>query len=415
MARAINKLSARTVDSLEAPGRYSDGGNLFLVIGQSGSKKWTFLFRWLGKPTEMGLGSAARGQVTLAKARELAGAARALLTNGVSPLDAKREFEREAAIEKKAVPTFGAFSEKLVDTIETGFRNAKHRQQWRNTLKTYCTPIWETLVSDVNTDGVLKCLTPIWSLRPETASRLRGRIERVIDAARAQDLFKGENPARWKGHLAATLPKPKKLSRGHHAALAYDELPAFMAHLRESEGLSALCLEFTILTAARSGEALNAKWSEMDLETGLWTIPAERMKASKEHRVPLVGRAKAIVEALAKVRTGEYVFPGQKPIKPLSVMSLAMTLRRMGRNAITVHGFRSAFSDWASEATSFSAETREACLAHTIANKAEAAYRRGDQIEKRKLMMDAWEKQCSPKASGNVVIMQAAKQGSAAQ
>ena len=405
MARGFQKLTARTVDGLNAPGRYSDGGNLFLVIAKSGAKKWVFLYRWQGKPTEMGLGSAAKGMVTLAKARELANAARMQLIDGINPLAARRGAQAAGKLAKALLVSFGEFAESLVDDIEDGFRNAKHRQQWRNTLATYCKPIWKAPLPEVDTAGVLKCLTPIWCTKAETASRVRGRIERVLDAAKAKGLFQGENPARWKGHLAATLPKPSKLARGHHAALPYADMPEFMADLRKQASMSALCLEFTILTAARSGESLKAEWAEMDLEAGIWTVPANRMKHGREHRVPLTGRAKAILVALQVLRSGEHVFPGLKSGKPLSGMALAMALRRMGQDEITVHGFRSSFSDWASEVSHFSTETREACLAHTIANKAEAAYRRGDQFEKRRLMLEAWAAWCEPKAAGNVVAL----------
>ena len=409
MAREIHKLTARKVETLDTAGRYADGGNLYLLVGKSGAKSWVFLFRWEGKPREMGLGSAAKGMVTLARARERAGEARAMLTDGQSPLQAKRDDLVAVAAAKAAIPSFGEFAESLLDDIEGGFRNAKHRQQWRNTLTTYCAPIWQTPVPEVDTAGVLKCLSPIWQAKAETASRVRGRIERVLDAAKAKGLFRGENPARWKGHLAATLPKQDGLTRGHHAALAYDALPAFMAELRACDGVSALCLEFTILTAARSGEALNATWAEIDLDAGVWTVPASRMKARKEHRVPLTGRAKTVLATMAALRSGDHVFAGQKPGKPLSVMALAMVLRRMGRDEITVHGFRSAFSDWASEVSHFSTETREACLAHTIANKAEAAYRRGDQFEKRRVMLESWAQWCEPQAAANVVAMVKAK------
>ena len=406
VTRSINKLSARTVDVLDAPGRYSDGGNLFLVVSPRGAKKWTFLFRWQGKLTEMGMGAASRGAVTLASARKLAEVARTKLQEGVNPLadkHAKATALKLAKDQAKAQEvTFGAYAASLVDAIEGGFRNDKHKAQWRSTLATYCKPIWKTPLPQVDTQGVLKCLTPIWQTKPETASRVRGRIERVIDGAKANGLYQGENPARWRGHLSATLPKPRKLTLGHHAALAYDAMPEFMADLRSRVAVAALCLEFTILTAARSGEALGAMWAEIDLERGVWTVPAARMKAAKEHRVPLSGKALAILTTMEGMREGDYVFAGQKPNKPLSGMAMAMMLRRMGCDDITVHGFRSAFSDWASEVSAFSAETREACLAHVVANKAEAAYRRGDQFEKRRLMMEAWAGWCEAKA-GNVV------------
>lgn len=397
--RKQNLLTSVSVDAKKEPGRYSDGNGLFLSVRAGGSKQWMFLYRRNGKLREMGLGSPLKG-VTLAQARVLRDEARAALATGADPLEARKQAEEA----KKTIPTFGAYAIALVDRIEEGFSNPKHRQQWRNTLQSYCTPIWEQQIDQVGTAGVLECLTPIWQEKPETASRVRGRIERVLNAAKAEGLRKGENPAAWRGHLDATLPKPKKLSRGHHAALAYADMPAFMAELRNRPALAALALELVILTVTRTSEVLNAEWSEFDLDAGLWTIPAERMKARKEHRVPLSNRALAIVKELSEARTGDYVFPGQRPNRPLSNMAMLMLLDRMGRRGVlTAHGFRSSFSDWASEVSSFSSELRETALAHTIGNKAEAAYRRGDAIEKRHTMMEAWAQWCEPTATDNVV------------
>ena len=393
--RKQNLLTATAVDAKKEPGRYSDGNGLYLVVRTGGSKQWMFLYRRDGKLREMGLGSPLKG-VTLAKARDLRDEARAALASGADPLEARKE--AEAA--KKTIPTFGAYAIGLVDRIGEGFSNPKHRQQWRNTLQTYCKPIWEQRIDAVATAGVLECLTPIWHGKPETASRVRGRIERVLNAAKAEGLRRGENPAAWRGHLDATLPKPQKLVRGHHRALGYEDMPGFMTELRARPAQAALALELTILTATRTSEALEAQWSEFDLDAGLWVIPPERMKARKEHRVPLSKRALAIVKAQAEAKTDDavYVFPGQRLNRPLSNMSMLMLLDRMGkRGAVTTHGFRSAFSDWASEVSPFSSELRETALAHTISNKAEAAYRRGDAIEKRRLMMEAWAEWCVPK------------------
>ena len=243
---------------------------------------------------------------------------------------------------------------KLLDMIETGFRNAKHRSQWRNTLTTYTTPIWNKRLAEIETDDVLACLRPIWTAKAETASRVRGRIERVLDAAAARGLRSRDNPARWRGHFANLLPK--RPEHVHHAAMPFDDLPAYVARLRESDGISARALEFTILTAARSGEVLGAGWSEINLVAKVWTVPASRMKAAREHRVPLSERAVEILSALAAVKIGDYVFPGAKRGSPLSVMALTMVMRRMGMEAFTVHGFRSAFRDWAGERTNFPRE-----------------------------------------------------------
>jgi integrase len=344
--------------------------------------------------------------LSLAKARQLAIGARVLVGGGVDPLEARRRARGDLDRAEQAaagIPTFGAYALALVDRIEGGFRNPKHRQQWRSTLKTYCRSIWDVPIDKVDATGVLACLMPIWQSKPETAQRVRGRIERVLNSAKAEGLRAGENPAAWRGHLDATLPKVGKLSRGHHAALPYPDMPNFMAALRSREAIAALALELAILTAARTGEVLGARWAEFDLDAGLWTVPAGRMKAHKEHRIPLAARALDIVKRLAEAQTGEHVFPGQRPARPLSSMSMLMLLRRMGRGDLTAHGFRSAFSDWASEVSPFSGELRETALAHTIANKAEAAYRRGDALERRRAMMEAWGQWCEPKTGGNVV------------
>jgi integrase len=391
--RHSKRLTARTVETLAASGRHADGDGLYLTVRSGGSKQWIFLYRSVGRLREMGLGSPASG-VTLARARQLAAEARGKIVEGKDPLEVRRKAEQQTA----AMPKFGHYALSLVDRIEIGFSNPKHRQQWRNTLTTYCKAIWTLPIDEVDTKGILECLTPVWTSKPETASRLRGRIERVLNAAKAERLRTGENPAAWRGHLDATLPRPSKLSRGHHAALAYLDLPAFMRDLRKRAGTAARALEFLILTATRTSEALNATWREFDLESAIWTIPAARMKARAEHRVPL---SPGILGILNNQKSEQedpfgYVFGGQRAGRPLSNMSLSMMLRRMNRNDITAHGFRSTFSDWASEVSSFSSELRETALAHTIKGKAERAYRRGDALEKRKKMMEAWTDFCVP-------------------
>src|SRR5208337_3940263 len=288
--RKQNLLTAQMVETVKEPGRYADGNGLYLVVRPGGSKQWVFLYRRDGKLKEMGLGSPAKG-VTLAMARGLRDEARAVMARGDDPLEARRAAEKAVA----AVPTFGVYALALVERIEAGFSNPKHRQQWKNTLQIYCAPIWALQIDRVDTAGVLACLTPIWQSKPETASRVRGRIERVLNAAKAEKLRAGENPATWRGHLDATLPKPAKLTRGHHAALAYADMPAFMVDLRARPAMAALALELAVLTATRTSEVLNARWTEFDLDAGLWTIPAERMKARREHRVALSKRALAIV------------------------------------------------------------------------------------------------------------------------
>lgn len=402
VARQINKLSARQVATITKPGRHADGGNLYLVVDATGARRWVFLFRWQGRLREMGFGSAR--DVTLARARELAAEARAVLAEGQNPL------ERRAAT--TAVPTFGAVADEVVASLSSGWRNPKHRAQWKMTLEVYAAPIRELSVDQVDTAAVLEILKPVWSTKPETASRLRGRIEKVLDAARAKGLRSGENPARWRGHLDHLLPKRQKLTRGHHAALPIDEMPAFMEALRQRDAVAAWALEFCILTAARSGEVLGARWDEINLEKRLWIVPRERMKAGREHRVPLSEAAMAILNKAQTLRQEDspFVFPGMRRGRPLSVMALEMVLRRMRRADITVHGFRSTFRDWASERTGFPHEVCEMALAHVIANKAEAAYRRGDLLERRRDLMEAWASFLSP-VTGRVISIKHQEHG----
>jgi integrase len=287
--------------------------------------------------------------------------------------------------------------------MRPSWRNAKHAAQWEMTLRDYAAPLRRLPVDKITTDDVLSVLKPVWNEKPETASRLRGRIERVLDAAKAQGLRNGENPARWRGHLDQLLPKRQRLTRGHHAAMPYAEVPAFVIALQGRQAIAALALEFAILTAARSGEVLGARWNEFDVDRAVWTVPAKRMKAGREHRVPLSRRAVKIVKVLHEASAGDFVFPGQKPGKPLSVMALEMVLRRMKVDDVTVHGFRSAFRDWAAECTNFTNEVCEAALAHVIENKAEAAYRRGDLFDKRRKLMDRWAAYCAAPKAGKVV------------
>lgn len=390
--RALNKLSAVQAAKLIAPGRHSDGGGLYLFIDQHGRRRWIFMYARDGKRTELGLGGGR--DLSLANARTEAGKFRAILAAGGDP---KAERARDDRI-----PTFGECADAYVEAMAPSWRNAKHAAQWKMTLTTYATPIRSKRVHEVATQDVLDVLQALWKRTPETAERLRGRIENVLDAAKAKGHRTGENPARWRGHLDQLLPKRQRLSRGHHAALPYDALPDFMADLQERNAVAALALEFTILTAARTGEVLGAEWSEIDLDKKVWTIPAARMKAGCEHRVPLSSRAVEIVGAMQALGMGGLVFPGPKPRKPLSSMAMAMLLRRM-KAGITVHGFRSTFRDWASDTTGFPHEVCEMALAHTIGNKAEAAYRRGDLFEKRRKLMEAWASYCAKPPSDKVV------------
>jgi integrase len=390
--RQINRLNARTVATITEHGRNADGAGLYLSISPNGGRRWVFLFRWHGKPTEIGLGSTR--DVALARVRELAGQCRANLAEGINPKDARKP-QRSA--------TFGECAERVIEAMRPSWRNVKHAAQWEMTLRDYAAPLRNLPVDEITTDDVLSVLKTLWNEKPETASRLRGRIERVLDAAKAQGLRSGENPARWRGHLDQLLPKRQRLTRGHHAAMSYEALSDFMRDLQARQATAALALEFTILTAARSGEVLGARRQEVDLARGVWTVPAERMKAGREHRVPLSGRALKILEDTRESHDGEFVFPGQRLGKPLSVMALEMVLRRMKIDDATVHGFRSTFRDWAAERTNFPNEVCEAALAHVIENKSEAAYRRGDLFEKRRKLMEAWASYCATPKAGKVV------------
>ncbi len=287
--------------------------------------------------------------------------------------------------------------------MRPSWRNSKHAAQWETTLREYAAPLRRLPATTITTDDVLSVLKPLWNEKPETASRLRGRIERVLDAAKAQGLRTGENPARWRGHLDQLLPKRQQLTRGHHAAMSYGDVPAFIGALQPGQATAALALEFTILTAARRGEVLGARWDEFDLERAVWTVPAHRMKAGREHRVPLSRRAVAILKDLRQADGKEFVFVGHKPGKPLSGMTLGKVIRRMKIEDVTVHGFRSAFRDWAAECTNFPNEVCEAALAHVIESKTEAAYRRSDLFEKRRKLMEAWASYCAVPKTGKVV------------
>ncbi len=315
MARQLTARKAETAK----PGKYSDGGNLYLIVTPQGSRKWVLRFTWRGRAKEMGLGSLA--SVSLADARESAANARRLVAQGLNPIDERKH--------DQGIPSFGKMADEVREALSAGFRNDKHKAQWKSTLATYAASLNTMPVDTITTDDILAVLKPIWTTKAETASRVRGRIEKVLDAAKAKGFRTGENPARWRGHLDHLLPRPIKMTRGHHAALPYEDIASFIASLREREALAAKALELCILTAARSGEILGMRWSEVDLEKAIWTVPAHRMKAGREHRVPLSSRALAILTALNEVREGEFVFTGRDRNKSLSSMAMEMVLRRM--------------------------------------------------------------------------------------
>jgi integrase len=398
MARAIHKLTARAAETLAKPGRHSDGGGLYLSISGEGRRRWVFLYTWRGKQREAGLGAAGKGGVSLKAAREKAAEGRALVKAGVDPIAEWNKANPEE------VRSFGKAADDYLGVHQGGFRNEKHKAQWAMTLTRYCEPIRGMPVDAVDTEALLSVLKPLWTRVPETASRLRGRIEAVLDAAKARGFIERNeaNPARWRGHLDKLLPKRAKLTRGHHAAMPYAEVPAFIAELRQRPATAARALEFCILTATRSGEALAARWDEMDFEGKVWTVPAGRTKAAREHRIPLSERAVDILREMEAERTGEFVFPGQRPGRPLSGMAFEMLLRRIN-SPYTAHGFRSSFRDWAGNETLFSRELAEHALAHVIGDKAEQAYRRSDALARRRELMDAWGRHCEGAASDNVV------------
>lgn len=387
MARAINILTARSVAALKEVGRHSDGGGLYLRITTAGARSWVFMTAVGGKRVEIGLGAAS--SVSLATARSLATNMREAVALGNDPrsvLTPKQEPEPEP------VKSFGQFAEEYISSVEDGWKNPTHRQQWRNSLRDHAGIIRDKPLDQITTDDMLAILQPIWLTKSETAGRVRGRIERILDAARVRGFIPRDvaNPARLKGHLDFLLPKRPGLVRGHHAALPYKDAPAFMASLRKRPALAARCLEFTILTAARSGEALGATWGEIDQTEKLWRVPGSRMKAGVDHVVPLSDAAMALLEHFHhdKAKAEDRIFMIDGAAR--SNMAMAMLLRRMDMSHITTHGFRSTFRDWAGDCTSFPREIIEAALAHTISNKAEAAYRRGTAIERRRTLMAEW-------------------------
>jgi integrase len=400
MARLIGKLSSIAVTKTKQPGYYGDGGGLWLQVSISGTKSWIFRFTRQGRQREMGLGPLYT--VSLAEAREKAKACRQQLLDGHDPLEVRDAARLAAALEQAKALTFDQCATDYIKAHRAGWRNAKHASQWESTLATYASPVFGALpVASVDTPLVMKVLNSIWTEKTETASRLRGRIESVLGWATTSGYRTGDNPARWRGHLENLLPAPEKVKKvEHHPALPWQQIGAFMADLRAREGIAARALEFLILTAARSGEVRGMRWDEV--EDGCWTVPAERMKAGKEHRVPLSDSAIALLEKMP--RLGDYVFPGAKKGALLSDMSLTAVLRRMSREGITVHGFRSSFRMWAAEATNFPREVAEHALAHQLPDKVEAAYRRGDLYDKRKLLMQGWAEYVSRSLTDAAVI-----------
>jgi integrase len=388
------RLTARKVETAKT-GKYCDGHNLYLIVSPTGTRKWMLRFSWRGKAREMGLGTPA--SVPLATAREKAAHARRMIAQGIDPIQERKR--------TSGVPTFAELADQVRESLSRGFRNEKHKAQWKTALATYAAPLSDKPVDTILTEDVLAVLTPIWTTKPETASRVRGRIEKILDGAKAKGYRQGENPARWRGHLDHLLPKRSKLTRGHHAAMPYEDVAAFVGRLRKGDSLAAKALELCILTAARTGEILEMRWSEMDLEKSVWTLPPNRMKAGREHRVPLSARALMILKQLQESNTGDFVFPGQRKERPLSKKAMELVLKRMKIENATVHGFRSSFRDWCGNETHFPREVVETALAHAIGSEVERAYRRSDALEKRRELMQAWANYCDPTRTAKVLQM----------
>ena len=394
--QTLHRLDPRTAMTIKTPGRHSDGGGLYLAIDKKGRRRWCFMYVRGGKRTELGLGGGR--DIKLTDARDAAAEHRKTLKKGGDP---------RAAPEQPKTAIFGEYADAYIETHKAGWKNQKHIDQWTMTLTKYAAPLRKRLVHSITTEDILAVLTPIWNRTPETAERLRGRLEKVLDAAKVENLRSGDNPARWRGHLEHPLTKRRYLSRGHHAALPYAELPDFLAQLRTRVAGAGQALEFAILTATRTSEVLGAQWQEFELadEGSLWVIPKERMKAQREHRVPLSDQAVSLLRVRQAARDKKTAKPtdfvfcaDDQPTKPLSIMAMSMLLRRMGYAAgvVTVHGFRSTFRDWASETTATPHDVCEMALAHSIGNKTEAAYRRGDLLQKRRELMVAWAEFCGP-------------------
>lgn len=405
MVRQLERLSALKVERLTDDGMHADGGGLYLQI-DGGAKSWIFRFRSPVKRSERYMGLGRYGQradeLNLAAARGAAERARALCRQGIDPIEQKRG--AEPVIAAPAKPLFGEFADSYIEIMRPSWHNEKHAAQWVSTMRDHASSIRSTPVDQIDTDMVLNVLRPIWAEVPETARRVRCRIEAILDAAKAKQHRTGENPARWRGHLQHLLPKPKRLTRGHHAALDYRDAGDFMVQLRAQSGIAARALEFLVLTCTRTSETLLAKWSEIDMESKIWTIPPVRTKQKREQRIPLSAAALAVVNEMGAIRSCDFIFPGWKKGAPFSNMAMASVLQRMGRDSVTVHGFRSTFKDWCSDCTNHPNEVSEMALGHKVSDKVEAAYRRGELLQKRRQLAEDWARFCStPWATATVI------------
>lgn len=388
MANEVKRLTVRGISAL-GNGLHADGDGLYLNATGKG-RRWVFIWRSGNRRREMGLGSVS--SVSLASARDKASAARAIVAAGGDPIEARKSGRVAEAVEEATTPTFAEFADEFITAVQDGWRNATHRQQWRNSLRDHAGPLRDKPIDAITTDDMLAVLRPIWLTKSETASRVRGRIEKILDAAKAKGLRPKDsmNPATLRGHLALLLPKQSKLNRGHHAAMPFADAPAFWVKLRERPALAARCLQFTILTAARTGETLGATWGEIDLAAKVWNVPAERMKAGELHTVPLSTAALAILDSLRPETPAatDLIFAVGGAAR--SNMAMSMLLRRMGHGDVTCHGFRSTFRDWAGDTTEYPRDLIEQALAHTLESKVERAYRRGTAIERRRALMQTW-------------------------
>jgi integrase len=409
VAQLVGRLTAVTVARLIKPGMHNDGAGLYLQVTKRSTrvaKSWIYRFELDGRERQMGLGSV--NTLSLAEARIKASECRKLKLEGIDPIEARKARHAEAAHEAAMAVTFTECAEKYIAAHRDSWHNLKHAAQWSSTLKTYAEPVIGAVsAQDVDTALIMKILDPLWLKKPETAGRLRGRIEAVLDWATVRGYRHGDNPARWRGHLDKLLPARARVRQPqHHAALSYQTLPEFMTTLREQQGVAARALEFLILTATRTSEVIKAR--PIEISDNVWIIPANRMKARREHRVPLSARALELIKSMAVEYPGEFLFPGGKQLKPLSNMAMLVLLERMGRNDLTVHGFRSTFRDWTAEQTDYPREVAEMALAHTVDDKVEAAYRRGDLFEKRRRLMDEWGHFCAQKTGSFPARMLAA-------
>ncbi len=388
-----NKFTDRELKKLVKTGRYADGEGLYIQVSRFGTRSWIYRYSRDGKERQKGLG--AYPKVSLKKARQLRDKYADMLIDGLDPIEVAQSHRTELKQAREKKRSFKSCAEQYIETHRSGWKNPVHAKQWPASLETYVYPIiGATAVDEIKTSDILRVLDPIWHVKTETASRIRQRIERILAWATVRGFRSGDNPARWRGYLKEALPERASIQKTRpHSAMPYSETPAFVGRLRARNSISARALEFTILTAARTGEVINAEWSEFDLESSLWIVPAKRMKASREHYVPLSSRACEILAELPRDgETGEFVFPGLRAGHPLSNMAMLKMLRSMTDEGFTVHGFRSSFRDWAGEQTNFARDVIEAALAHQLKDKTEAAYRRLTAVEKRRRLMDAWAK-----------------------